>query len=73
VLVLTGEDVRTALPYDGCVYKSLGIAAQDLAAGLAAYRRARELGIGTRLPWSAPPHAAEPAAAHSQSRAGTSG
>lgn len=52
---------RTSLE-DVTVYKSLGIAAQDLAAGFVACRRAADRRIGTRLPWSAPPHAAGHAA-----------
>jgi ornithine cyclodeaminase len=70
--VLAGRCAGRMGPLDVTVYKSLGIAAQDLAAGFAAYERARELGIGTRLQWSAPPHTAEPAAARSQTRAGAS-
>lgn len=40
----TGEDEIT-------VYKSLGVAAQDLAAGLAAYHGARETGLGVDIDW----------------------
>jgi ornithine cyclodeaminase len=71
--VLAGRCAGRTGPSDVTVYKSLGIAAQDLAAGFAAYRRAQELGIGTRLHWSAPPHTAEAATAPSPSRAGAAG
>lgn len=63
--VLDGRCPGRTAPQDVTVYKSLGIAAQDLAAGFAACRRASQLRIGTRLAWGAPPHtighAAEPA------------
>lgn len=40
----TGDDEIT-------VYKSLGVAAQDLAAGLAAYQQGREKGLGIEVEW----------------------
>jgi ornithine cyclodeaminase/alanine dehydrogenase-like protein (mu-crystallin family) len=47
--VVAGETTGRALDSDIVLFKSLGIAAEDLAVGALVYERARERGIGTEL------------------------
>jgi ornithine cyclodeaminase/alanine dehydrogenase-like protein (mu-crystallin family) len=47
--VVTGETTGRALDTDIVLFKSLGIAAEDLAVGALVYDRARERGMGTEL------------------------
>jgi alanine dehydrogenase len=47
--VVAGDTTGRALDTDIVLFKSLGIAAEDLAVGALAYERARERGIGTAL------------------------
>ncbi len=49
--VLAGTADGRLSATDITVYKSLGVAAQDLAAALAAYGNARERGLGIQVPW----------------------
>lgn len=49
--VLDGSVPGRITASDITVYKSLGIAAQDLAAGHRVYRRALQLGLGLRVPF----------------------
>ena len=49
--VLSGKVVGRASPADITVYKSLGVAVQDLAAAHVIYERAVRDGIGTRVPF----------------------
>lgn len=49
--VLSNELPGRANDDEITVYKSLGVAAQDLAAGLAAYHFARETGLGVDIDW----------------------
>ena len=49
--VLAGTADGRLQATDITVYKSLGVAAQDLAAGLAAYGNARDRGLGVEVPW----------------------
>ena len=47
--VVAGETTGRALDTDIVLFKSLGIAAEDLAVGALVYERARERGVGTEL------------------------
>ncbi len=49
--VLSGRCAGRLSDEEITVYKSVGVAAQDLGAGLACYQRAREKGIGTEVDW----------------------
>ncbi len=49
--VLSNESPGRTSEDEITVYKSLGVAAQDLAAGLAAYYAARETGLGVDIDW----------------------
>jgi len=49
--VLTGRAAGRATDEEITVFKSLGIAVEDLAAGELAYRNARATGCGTRVPF----------------------
>jgi ornithine cyclodeaminase len=49
--VLNGRVVGRTCDHDITVYKSLGVAAQDLAAAHVIYERAVRDGIGTRVPF----------------------
>lgn len=49
--VLDGEAPGRTNNDDITVYKSLGVAAQDLAAGLAAYHTASKTGLGIEIDW----------------------
>jgi ornithine cyclodeaminase/alanine dehydrogenase-like protein (mu-crystallin family) len=47
--IVAGETSGRALDTDIVLFKSLGIAAEDLAVGALVYERAQELGVGTEL------------------------
>ncbi len=49
--VLAGQHAGREGPETITVYKSLGVAAQDLAAGLAAYHNATSRGLGIEVEW----------------------
>ena len=49
--VLAGEVAGRTSAEEITVYKSLGVAAQDLAAGIAAYQNAAERGLGIEVEW----------------------
>lgn len=49
--VLAGEAPGRETKESMTVYKSLGVAAQDFAAGLAAYEFAKQKGLGIEVPW----------------------
>jgi alanine dehydrogenase len=47
--VLTGQRAGRTDPHEITIFKSVGVALQDVAAGAWAYRRARELGLGQNV------------------------
>jgi ornithine cyclodeaminase len=49
--VLAGDAPGRTQERDITVYKSLGVAAQDLAAGLAAYKQANSRNLGIEVEW----------------------
>ncbi|MFC4531106.1 ornithine cyclodeaminase family protein [Sphaerisporangium dianthi] len=52
--VLLGRHAGRRDPGEITLYKSLGMAAQDIVSGFAAARSARELGLGVDVPYGAP-------------------
>lgn len=52
--VLAGRHPGRRSPEEITLYKSLGLAAQDVAAGFAAAKAADELGLGVHVPYPAP-------------------
>ncbi|MFO0918550.1 MAG: ornithine cyclodeaminase family protein [Planctomycetaceae bacterium] len=49
--VIAGREVGRTKPEEITLFKSVGLALEDLAVGALVYRRAEEQGLGQKLPW----------------------